>query len=347
MREFSITLTFAIIISTIVSLTVTPMICARLPRAERKEPSCLDRAIEGASTVIRLYARSLRPVVDHQFATLVVIVVTMALTVHMYNTIPKGRLPQDDIGLINGTTEASADVSFAEMVRLQKQAVEVLAADPDVANTGSFIGAKTFTPATNQGRLFVALKPASERRSTSMQVIARLRPEFAKIAGLRVFMVPSQDLRSGGRQSKAQFQFTLSDASLDALEEWTPRVLERMRRLPELADVSTDRQADGLKADVVIDRTAAARMGVTIAAIDAALNSSFGQRQLAIIYTQRNQYRVIFEAPLSRQRDPRELSGIYVSSANGSQIPLTAVAHIEQSAAPPRWSSTIKASCRR
>ncbi|MBI3274686.1 MAG: efflux RND transporter permease subunit, partial [Methylocystis sp.] len=335
LREFSVTLTFAIVISTIVSLTVTPMICARLPSSKHKQPSWFDKAVDGTlAAVVGFYARSLRPVIDHPWATLVVILVSITSTIYLYETIPKGALPQDDIGLINGTTEASADVSFSEMVRLQKLAADALAADPDVANVGSFIGAPGLTSSINQGRLYVALKPAGERRSTSLQVIARLRREFAKIGGLRVFMVPSQDLRSGGRQSKAQYQFTLSDASLPELEEWLPKVLERMRRLPQLVDVSTDRQQGGLRANVVIDRTAASRMGVAIASIDAALNSSFGQRQDAIIYTQRNQYRVIFEAPLSRQRDPRDLSGIYVSSATGAQVPLTALAHVERGATP-------------
>jgi hydrophobe/amphiphile efflux-1 (HAE1) family protein len=335
LREFSFTLVFAIVISTIVSLTVTPMICARLGRGLQKEHGRLDKFVEASlARIVELYARSLRPVVDHPWATLIIIVVTVFWTVHLYQTIPKGNLPQDDIGLINGTTEASPDVSFAEMVRLQKQATEVLAADPDVADIGSFIGAANLTSSSNQGRLFVALKPASERKSTSFQVIARLRREFAKIAGLSVFMVPSQDLRAGGRHSKAQYQFTLSDSSLPELEEWLPKVVEQIRALPELVDVSTDRQQGGLKANVVIDRNAASRMGVAIQSIDAALNSAFGQRQDSLIYTQRNQYRIVVEVPLARQRDPRDLSGIYVSSASGAQVPITSVAHVERQSTP-------------
>lgn len=335
LREFSFTLTYAIIISTIVSLTVTPMVCAHLPARRRKTPTWLDRLIEGGlDKLVSLYARSLRPVVDHPWISLVVIVATVAWTVHLYQSIPKGNLPQDDIGLINGSTEASADVSFTEMARLQMLASDVLLADPDVANVGSFIGATNLTASTNQGRLFVALKPANERSATSVQVIARLRREFAKIAGLSVFMVPSQDLRAGGRQSKSQYQFTLSDASLEELEEWTRKVIERLKTLPELVDVTADREQGGLKADVVIDRNAAARLNVSISAIDAALNSAFGQRQDTIIYTQRNQYRVIFETPPSRQRDIRDLAGVYVSTANGTQVPLMAVAHIKRGSMP-------------
>ena len=335
LREFSFTLVFAIVISTVVSLTVTPMICAWLDFKTHKEPNWFDNVVESSlSKIVDLYGRSLRPVVDHPWATLIVIVGTIVWTVHLYQTIPKGNLPQDDIGLINGTTEASADVSFGEMLRLQKEAADIIAADPDVVNVGSFIGATNLVAAANQGRLFVSLKPANERKSTSFEVIARLRKKFAKISGLSVFMVPSQDLRAGGRQSKAQYQFTLSDSSLAELEEWLPKVLTRVQALPELVDVSTDRQQGGLKANVVIDRNAASRLGVAIQSIDAALNSAFGQRQDSLIYTQRNQYRVVIEVPPSRQRDPRDLSGIYVSSALGGQVPLQTVAHVERQSMP-------------
>ncbi|MBM3624738.1 MAG: acriflavine resistance protein B, partial [Alphaproteobacteria bacterium] len=240
----------------------------------------------------------------------------------------------DDIGLINGTTEASGDVSFTEMVRLQRLASETLLADPDVVHVGSFIGATNLTASMNQGRLFVALKPAAERRASSKEVIARLRGQFAKIPGLAVYMVPSQDLRSGGRLSKAQYQFTLSSPSIEILEAWRDKVLARLKQAPELVDVTSDQERGGLRAKVVIDRNAASRMNVQIAAIDAALNSAFGQRQDAIIYTQRNQYRVIYETPPERQRDIRDLAGIYVTSTTGEQIPLTALAHIERSSMP-------------
>jgi multidrug efflux pump len=335
LREFAWTLTFAIAISTVISLTVTPMICARLPARRDRPSSRFDRIIESAlDKVVDFYARSLLQVIDHPWATLIVVVISIAWTVHLYETIPKGSLPQDDIGLINGTTEASGDVSFTEMARLQRLASETLLADPDVVNVGSFIGATNLTASMNQGRLFVALKPADERRASSKEVIARLRGEFAKIPGLSVFMVPSQDLRSGGRLSKAQYQFTLSSPSVEILETWRDKVLERLKRAPELIDVTSDQERGGLRANVVIDRNAASRMNVRIAAIDAALNSAFGQRQDAIIYTQRNQYRVIYETPPERQRDIRDLAGIYVSSVTGEQIPLTALAHIERSSTP-------------
>jgi multidrug efflux pump len=329
------TLVFAIIISMVVSLTVTPMVCAWMPVFRRRNETWLDRTIENAlDRIIDLYARSLRPVVDHPWITLVVILLTLGGTVQLYRTIPKGNLPQDDIGLINGSTEAAPDVSFAEMARLQKRATEVLMNDPDVANVGSFIGAPGLTAAANQGRIFVALKPMGQRKATSMEVIARLRPQFAKIAGLSVFMQPSQDLRNGGRSSKAQYQFTLSDASIEELDEWRDKILDKLKKLPQLADVTSDKERGGLRASVVIDRNAASRMNVPIASITAALNSAFGQRQDTIIYSQRNQYRVIFETPPSRQRDIRDLSGIYVSATTGLQVPLTALAHVERGYMP-------------
>jgi hydrophobe/amphiphile efflux-1 (HAE1) family protein len=334
LREFSFTLAFAILISTVVSLTVTPMICAHMP--SRPRPSTrFDKAVEGALAVTsRLYARSLRPVVDHPWITLVAIVLTIAATVHLYTVIPKGNLPEDDIGFLNGSAEAAPDVSFAEMSRLQKAVVAVAKEDPDVKNVASFIGPGRPGSASNEGRLFVALKPMGERQSSSFDVISRLRKAFARIAGVDVSLVPSQDVRIGGRSSKAQFQFTLTANSVDELSEWTPKLIARLRRASELVDVSSDAQQGGLSAKVVIDRTAASRMGVAISSIDQALNSAFGQRQDSIIYTERNQYRVIVEAPLSRQRDPRDLEGVYVAAADGTQVRLDALAHVERSLTP-------------
>ena len=335
LQEFGYTLTFAILVSMVVSLTVTPMLCAWLPAPKHKKPTRFDIIFESTlDKIVDAYHGSLEKVVDHPWLSLVAILLTLTWTVHLYQTIPKGALPQDDIGLLNGTTEAAADVSFDEMVRLQKLAMKVLDEDPDVQDVASFIGSGNLSASSNQGRIFVALKPVNERRSSSFEVINRLRPKFANIPGLSVTMVPSQDLRSGGRLSKAQYQFTLSDASLSELNEWTPKVLERLQSLPELADVSTDRQEGGLRARVVIDRNAASRLGVSIASIDAALNAGFGQMQDSIIYTQRNNYRVIVETPRTRQQDIRDLSGVYVSSVNGGQVPLTAVARIERGLMP-------------
>ena len=334
-REFSMTLVFAIAVSTLVSLTVTPMICGRFMRSEAgRKPSRFDRVVEGTlSWVTSGYARSLNGVLRHSWITLVVMALTIGLTVHMFRTIPKGYFPQDDTGLVFGFTEASPDISFGAMSKLQQTVEAVVLSDPDVASTASSIGGSGPGGSTvNQGRMFIALKPEGVRSGSSQQFIARMRRTMARVPGITLFMFPVQDLRAGGRQSKAQYQFTLWDPSLSELDEWLPKIVERLKKVPELADVTTDREKGGLKASVVIDRDAASRLGVAIQAIDTALNDAFGQRQASIIRTQRNQYRVVVETFTHRQRDPDDFAGLYVPGANGMQVPLTAVARIERGA---------------
>ncbi len=347
-REFSLTMVFAIAISTFVSLSVTPMICARfLKRSEDDRETRFDRIVEGAlARLTAFYSRTLRGAIRHPWLSLVTLIALVVLNVWMFRVIPKGYFPQDDTGLIFSFTEASPDVSFPAMSRYQQMAADVVMADPDVLHVASFIGGSN---TVNQGRFFIALKPEGERSGSSKDVINRLRGKIARVPGINVFMFPVQDIRVGGRQSKAQYQFTLWDPSLEEITEWTPKIAARMRQIPLLADVTTDREAGGLRANVVIDREAAARLGVAIQDIDTALNTAFGQRQAAIVYTQRNQYRVIVESNETRQRDPSDLSGLYVtpsktvqpqpSTSNFQsppryQVPLTAVARVERSAMP-------------
>jgi multidrug efflux pump len=318
-REFSVTLAFAIVVSTAVSLTLTPMICAHFVRAP-PSPSAtrLDRMVTAVlDWMIRNYAVTLRKVLRRRALTMLVMLLTLALTVVLYIKVPKGYFPQDDTGLVFGGTEASADISFRAMSELQQRAAAIVEADPAVAAVASSVGASTFNPSLNQGRLFISLKPLSERKLSSVRVAERLRQKLAAVTGLKVFMVPSQDLRVGARQSKAQYQFTLWGSDLDELQAWIPKVLEAVRKLPALIDVSTDREQGGLQADVIVDRLAASRLCVQIQDIDAALNNSFAQRQISTIYTQRNQYRVILEIDRQFQRDPTDLSRIYVK-ASGS-----------------------------
>ena len=334
-REFSMTLVFAIAVSTIVSLTVTPMICARFMRSEAgRRQNRFDRIVEGTlSWVTTGYARSLNGVLRHSWITLVVMALTIGLTVHMFRTIPKGYFPQDDTGLVFGFTEASPDISFGAMSKLQQMVEAVVLSDPDVASTASSIGGSGPGGSTfNQGRMFIALKPEGVRSGSSQQFIARMRRTMARVPGITLFMFPVQDLRAGGRSSKAQYQFTLWDPSLTELDEWLPKIVARLKTVPELADVTTDREKGGLKASIVIDRDAASRLGVAIQSIDAALNNAFGQRQASIIRTQRNQYRVVVETFSDRQRDPDDFAGLYVTATNGTQVPLTAVARIERGA---------------
>jgi multidrug efflux pump subunit AcrB len=366
LREFSMTLVFAIVISTLVSLSVTPMICAHfVRRPPSRDATWLDRVVDIAlSQTIAGYARTLGFVLQHKLIMLVVFVLTIALTVELYIKVPKGFLPQDDSGLIFAATEASSDISFKAMTDLQMRAADVVKADPAVAGVGSSIGASSFNPSMNQGRLFVSLKPLSERGGlTTAQVIDRLRPKVATIAGLSVFMVPGADVRAGGRQSKAQYQFTLWGPDLTELQTWTPRVLEAVKAIAGVVDASTDREQGGLQANVVIDRLAASRLCVSIQDIDNALNDAFAQAQISTVYTQRNQYRVVLEIDRRYQRDPSDLSHVYVSAggstgapggcagavattltANAStgvmsgiganQIPLSAVARLDRGIAP-------------
>ena len=336
-REFSVTLVFAIVVSTMVSLSVTPMICAYFVR---KPPSPdatrLDRLVEGVlRPMIRFYDRTLSHVLEYRAMTLIVFVATIALTVGLYIKVPKGYFPQDDTGLIFGGTEASTDISFDAMKTLQMKAMDVVLADPAVAGLGSSVGASGFNASVNRGRMFISLKPLDQRGGISTQrVVARLRTQLSNIPGLRVFMQPAQDLRVGGRQSNSQYQFTLWSADIDTLQQWVPKVLDRVKQIAGVIDVTTDREQGGLQVGITIDRTAAARLGVRITDIDSALNNAFSQRQISTIYGARNQYRVILEVDRKYSRDPNDLSQIFVSGRGGSQIPLSAVAHVERGIAP-------------
>jgi multidrug efflux pump len=336
-REFSVTLAFAIMVSTVVSLSVTPMICAYFVREPpHQDATWLDRRVEGIlSRLIGFYDRTLAFVLVHRFLALLVFVATIALTVGLYVKVPKGYFPQDDTGLIFGGTQASTDISFEAMEKLQQKAMDAVLSDPAVAGLGSSVGASGFNASVNRGRLFISLKPLAERGNVSTaRVVARLRARLNQIAGIRVFMVPAQDLRMGARQSDSSYQFTLWSSDIDALQSWVPKVLDRVKEISGLTDVTTDREQGGLQANVSINRQAAARLGVAIQDIDSALNDAFSQRQISTIYTQRNQYRVILEVNPQDQRDPNDMSNLYVPGNGSTQVPLSAVAKIERGIAP-------------
>jgi multidrug efflux pump len=266
---------------------------------------------------------------------LVLLLATIALTVNLYIKTPKGYFPQDDTGLIFGGTQASTDISFAAMSEIQQRATAIVLSDPAVAGVGSSVGGGGFNASVNRGTLFISLKPVSERGGvTTQQVIDRMRPKLSAIPGIRVFMVGAQDLRAGGRASQSRYQFTLWDPDIDELQKWIPQVVEQMRQLPELVDVNTDRDQGGLQANVIIDRLAAARLGVRIQDIDNALNNAFSQRQISTIYNERNQYRVVLEIDPRYQRDPSDLEKVYVAGTAGAQVPLSSVTRIERGLAP-------------
>jgi hydrophobe/amphiphile efflux-1 (HAE1) family protein len=335
--EFSLTLTFAIAISTVVSLTLTPMICAHFVKAPPSpDATWFDRAVEKVlHRSAAFYASTLDVVLRHRWLTLLVFVLTIALTVVLYVKTPKGFFPQDDTGLIFGGTRAAPDISFEAMKELQQRATQIVLSDPAVAYVGSSVGASSWNASVNNGQLFISLKPPRERGNiSSQQVINRLRPKLLDVGGMRVFMFPAQDVRAGGRQSSSSLQFTLWSSDFDELMRQVPRAVAKMQALPELADVTTDREQNGLQANVVIDRLATSRLGVRIQDIDNALNNAFAQRQISTIYSDRNQYRVVLEVDPAFSRDPSDLAQVYVEGAGNAQVPLSAVARIEKTLAP-------------
>jgi len=337
LREFSVTLAAAIAVSVVVSLSVTPMICAHFLKPESNaRPSLFDRVVEGTlNALVKGYARTLTVALRHQAVTLFTLLCVIVLTMHLYAITPKGLFPDDDTGLIMANTEAAADVSYEAMVKLQSQALDIILKDPAVNHVGSSVGASGFSASVNQGRMFVGLKSLSARNGkTTTQVINRMRKELADLRGIDVRLVASRDIRVGARQGNSQYQFTLWDPDIDELFEWAPKILERMKHIPGLVDVSNDRQAGGLQLDVKIDRDAAARLGVGIDAIDNALNNAFSQRQISTIYAARNQYRVILEVDPRLQRDPSDLDHVYVPGRNGAQVPLLSVIKTTKDTAP-------------
>jgi multidrug efflux pump len=336
-REFSVTLAFAIMVSTVVSLTVTPMICAHfVKKPPSPDATWFDRAVEAVlNWMLRIYGRSLAAVLDYRALTLIVMAGTIAITAILYVRTPKGYFPQDDTGLIYGGTQASTEVSFEAMYELQQKAEAIVRADPAVAGVGSSIGASGFNASVNRGNLFISLKPLAERGGVSTPAVAaRLRQKAGNIPGLRVFFNPMQDIRVGGRQSDSSYQYTLWDPDYQELIAWAPRVLAAIQKVPGLVDVSTDREQGGLQVNVAIDRVAASRLGVRIQDVANALNNAYAQRQISTLYTQRNQYRVIIEIDPQFQRDPSDLSRIYVAGANNTQVPLSAVTKITRGLSP-------------
>jgi multidrug efflux pump len=336
LREFSLTLTFAIVVSTVVSLTITPMICAHyIKQATSPNATWFDRVVEGSlSRIVAFYARTLRVVLGFPFLTLLVFFATIALTVVLYIKTPKGYFPTDDSGFVIGATRASADISFQSMLGLQQQLADIVMADPAVAGIGSVLGGgggPGGAATSNRGTMFISLKPPAERAGLSTeQAIDRLRKNLYRVAGIRLFMFAAQDLRAGGRQSDSDYQYTLTSTDLDLLQKWAPIVGKRMESIEGITDVSSDRDPGGLQLTLSIDRKAASSLGVRVQDIDNALNNAFSQRQISIVYTQRNQYMVVLEIDPKFQSDPSNLEHIFVAGAGGAQVPLSAVVHYQR-----------------
>ena len=337
-HEFAITLAVAILISAFVSLTLTPMMCARVLRHERPEDhGRLWRAVGRAfDATIASYGRMLDWVLDRSGATMLVFVATLALTALLYVVVPKGFFPVQDTGLVQGITQGPQSTSFAAMAEHQQQLAERVLEDPAVASVSSFIGVDGTNVTLNQGRLLIALKPKDERADASA-VAARLADAVRDIPGISLYLQPVQELTIEDRVSKTQYQFTLSSPASADLAQATTALLERLVALPQLSGVASDQQDQGLQAYVDIDREAAGRLGVTVAAIDAVLYDAFGQRLISTIFTQSNQYRVVLEVAPRYRLGPDALAALYVPGSNGAQaiqVPLASVARISERAAP-------------
>ncbi len=330
---FSLTVTLAIAFSVVAALTITPMLAAHYlgDHAPGRLALALSRAFE---RLRHAYIRTLGLALRHVGLMLLLTLFTIFATVKMFSTLPRGFLPQDDTGLMMGFARGAPDISFEALRGLQARAAAVIRRDPAVQHVASFIGSSMRSSAGNSGQLFVALRPLAERGVSAQQVSARLRRPLREIAGLDVFLLAMQDVRAGGRQGKSDYQFTLWSADLKALRDVAPKVAERLRALPGLVDVSTDQENGGLQANVEIDRHSAARLGVSIVDIDAALNNAFSQRQIATLYGERNQYRVVLATPGAASGEPEDMGRVFVPTASGTQVPLAAMAKFSRSLAP-------------
>jgi len=335
-REFAITLAVAILISAVVSLTFTPMMCARLlePRDPAREGRALRIAGAWFESLAAHYGRALAWVLDRQRMTLLVAIGTLVLTVILYVVAPKGFFPPQDTGLIQGITEAPQSVSFAAMAQRQEALAQALLEDPSVESVSSFIGVDGVNTTLNSGRLLISLVPKGERSLDASGVIRRLQPRLALVPGITVYMQPVQDLTIDARVSRTLYALSAEDPDMNELSVWVKKLVARMQPLPQLADVASDLQDQGLETYVEIDRDAAARFGVTPAAIDNALYDAFGQRLVSTIFTQSNVYRVVLELRPSAAQGSGPLAGLYVAAVNGNEIPLASVARVSQGTSP-------------
>ena len=332
-REFAVTLAVTILVSAAVSLSLTPMMCAKLLKP--KDPAKQSRFYKVSEVfyerVIAFYGRTLKFVLRHQTTTLLVTVSTLALTLFLYVVVPKGFFPVQDTGVILGVSDAPQSVSFTSLAEHQQALARVILQDPDVASLSSFIGVDGTNLTPNSGRIQINLKPRDERSATASDVILRLQPKLAQVEGITLFMQPVQDLTVEDRVSRTQFQYTMEDADSKELTTLTARLVDKLRTLPELRDVATDEQTGGLAADIVIDRDTASRLGILPAQIDNTLYDAYGQRQVSTIFTQLNQYHVILETDPQFQQTPGAFKDLYIKSNTGTQVPLTAFTQVHTS----------------
>jgi hydrophobe/amphiphile efflux-1 (HAE1) family protein len=322
-RELAVAVSVALLLSLVIALTLTPMMCSRLLKPEGEHHGRLYRLFErGFDAILNLYEAGLKVVLRHRFATLMVMLGTVALTGYLYMVIPKGFFPQQDTGLILGFSEAAQDISYQAMAQRQQALIDAVLQDPAVASVGTGIGAGGGNYTTNTGRMFIALKPKSQRDASADQVILRLQQRLAKIQGITLYTQAAQDITIGGRLNKTQYQYTLADSDPGELSHWAPLFLEKIRALPGITGVTTDQLNAGPLLDITINRDVASSYGITPSAIDNILNDAYGQRIISTMYTQMAQYHVVLEVPPKYQYDPDALGQLYVSSSSGQQVPL-------------------------
>jgi multidrug efflux pump len=335
-REFAVTLAVTILMSAIISLTLTPMMCAKLlkHRGEKQQSRFYKASERFYERIIAFYGRTLKFVLKYQTTTLLITVGTLVLTLFLYVVVPKGFFPVQDTGVILGVSEAPQTVSFQSMAERQQALTAVILKDPDVASLSSFIGVDGTNVTPNSGRIQINLKSRDERKDSASDVIHRLQPQLAQVEGITLYMQPVQDLTVEDRVSRTQYQYSIEDADANELNAFTPKLLAQLATKPQLRDLATDQQNSGLQADLVIDRDTASRLGILPQQIDDTLYDAFGQRQVSTMFTQLNQYHVVLEVAPSFQQNPDSLKSIYVHSNTGSQVPLSAFSHFEHSSTP-------------
>jgi multidrug efflux pump len=335
-REFALTLTIAVVVSAIVSLTLTPMMCSRLLRPPQEAAGSpvarrFNRAVEWS---VDIYRTTLEWVLRHQRLTLLTTLFTLAATIFLYVIVPKGFLPLQDTGLIAAVAEAGPEAPFSEMQRLQGDVVAAIRRDPDVTGVVSIIGVSPLNPTPNAGRLAITLKARDKRRAAAAEIVEHLRARVASIPGMVVYFQPVQDIQISTRSSRAQYQYTLTGTDAQAVSDWSVRLAERLRTASTLREVASEAQEGGLRTLINVDRGTAGRLGISMQVINDTLNDAFAQRQISTIYAQANQYRVILEAMPQYQQDPSSLSKLFISSTNGAQVPVSAFTSTQRTLAP-------------
>jgi len=335
-RQFAVTLSVTILVSAVVSLTLTPMMSAKLlyPIAEKDKSMIFKWSERAFDRTIELYGRTLNWVLKRQTATLIVAVGTLIMTVMLYWYVPKGFFPTEDTGVIQGVSEAPQHISFTAMARRQQALANAILEDPGVESLSSFIGIDGTNTTVNSGRILINLKPLAERKASVEEIIARLQPRLDQVDGITLYLQPVQDLTVEDRISRTQYQYTLEDPSASELSIWAQRLVKRLQSIQALRNIATDEQNSGLGVHLVIDRETASRLGITAATIDNTLYDALGQRQISTMFTQLNQYHVVLEIDPQFQRDPKSLQSIYVSSSTGGAVPLGAFTHFEADTAP-------------